>query len=76
VRIEIQDNGVGIPPEQVEKIFAPGFSTDEKSLGMGLHMAATTAMEMDGCLSARSAGPGLGATFVLSLPAERRAAVA
>jgi PAS domain S-box-containing protein len=69
VRLVVADNGVGIPPENLEKIFTHGFTTRKKGHGFGLHSAAVAAGEMGGSLGARSGGPGLGAEFILELPA-------
>ena len=70
VRITITDNGVGIPPENLNRIFNHGFTTKKEGHGFGLHSAANAAKEMGGALTARSDGPGQGATFTLELPAE------
>ena len=67
-RIEIADNGVGIPPENLGRIFSHGFTTRKYGHGFGLHSAALAAREMGGVLTARSEGPGKGATFTLELP--------
>lgn len=66
--IDVQDNGVGIPAENIERIFAMGFSTRGPGHGIGLHTSANLAREMGGTLSARSDGPGHGAVFTLTLP--------
>lgn len=68
VRISVADNGVGIPPENLERIFSHGFTTRKKGHGFGLHSAANAAAELGGSLTASSDGPGRGATFVLVLP--------
>jgi signal transduction histidine kinase len=68
VRFEVRDNGVGIRPEDLTKIFAHGFTTREEGHGFGLHSAANAAREMGGNLAVASDGPGLGATFTLDLP--------
>jgi PAS domain S-box-containing protein len=69
VRISISDNGVGIPKENLDRIFAHGFTTRKDGHGFGLHSAANAAVEMGGTLTVRSDGPGLGATFSLDLSA-------
>ncbi len=68
VQIAIRDNGVGIPPENLTRIFQLGFTTKKNGHGFGLHSAANAAREMGGSLTAHSNGPGTGATFTLSLP--------
>jgi two-component system, NtrC family, sensor kinase len=68
VKISVSDNGVGIPPENLTRIFNHGFTTWKNGHGFGLHSGALAAKEMGGSLSVRSDGPGLGATFTLELP--------
>lgn len=68
VEISFRDNGVGIPPENLTRIFSHGFSTRVGGHGFGLHTGALAAEEMGGRLSASSDGVGLGSTFTLSLP--------
>ncbi|ATB40690.1 histidine kinase [Cystobacter fuscus] len=68
IQLSVQDNGVGIPPEMLTRIFQHGFTTREGGHGFGLHSSALAAQEMGGSLLARSAGPGQGATFTLDLP--------
>jgi PAS domain S-box-containing protein len=70
VRFVIRDNGVGIPPENMTKIFTHGFTTKKDGHGFGLHSAANAAREMGGSLTAASDGPGRGATFALEIPME------
>lgn len=68
IRIEIRDNGVGLPAENLTRIFAHGFTTKRDGHGFGLHSSAIAARQMAGSLWAESEGPGLGATFTLELP--------
>ena len=68
VRISVIDNGIGIPSENMGRIFNHGFTTRESGHGFGLHSAALAAQELGGCLRAESDGPGRGAMFVLDLP--------
>jgi C4-dicarboxylate-specific signal transduction histidine kinase len=67
-RIEVRDNGMGIAPEMITRIFQYGFTTREEGHGFGLHSSALAAQEMGGTLTAHSEGPGKGATFRLELP--------
>lgn len=68
VRLTIRDNGVGIAPKDLTRIFSLGFTTKEHGHGFGLHSGAIAAQEMGGSLFARSNGHGAGAAFVLELP--------
>jgi two-component system sensor kinase FixL len=68
--IEVKDNGVGIAPENLPRIFTQGFTTKKDGHGFGLHISALAAGEMKGKLSCSSPGPGQGATFTLELPME------
>ena len=68
VKIAVADNGIGIAPENLARIFAHGFTTKKDGHGFGLHSAALAATEMGGSLFAHSDGPGHGATFTLELP--------
>jgi len=68
VRIDVDDNGIGIPPENIEKIFNHGFTTKPKGHGFGLHSSACAAIEIGGALSVRSGGVGQGACFTLLVP--------
>jgi two-component system, NtrC family, sensor kinase len=68
VRISVIDNGVGIAPENLTRIFNHGFTTRASGHGFGLHSGALAARELGGTLTAHSDGPGCGATFTLDLP--------
>jgi len=69
VQIYVTDNGIGIPLENLTRIFAFGRTTKATGHGYGLHSSANAAKEMGGSLLAQSGGPGKGATFILELPA-------
>ena len=71
VLISIIDTGVGIPRENLNRIFNYGFTTRAEGHGFGLHSAALAARELGGTLQAQSPGPGMGATFTLTLPLAR-----
>ena len=68
VCISVEDNGAGIAPEHLPKLFTQGFTTKEKGHGFGLHTSALAAKQMRGALEGASAGLGCGAMFVLKLP--------
>jgi PAS domain S-box-containing protein len=66
--ISVNDNGIGIAPENMARIFAHGFTTKKEGHGFGLHSGALAAQEMGGSLTVHSDGLGHGATFALELP--------
>ncbi|NMO15240.1 hypothetical protein HPC49_01810 [Pyxidicoccus fallax] len=68
IRIELRDNGMGIAPEMLTRIFQFGFTTREEGHGFCLHSSALAAQELGGSLTAHSEGLGRGATFSLELP--------
>jgi signal transduction histidine kinase len=68
VQVAVTDTGVGIPAENMIRIFNHGFTTKKSGHGFGLHSGALAARELGGELRVQSDGPGLGATFVLELP--------
>jgi two-component system, NtrC family, sensor kinase len=67
-QIAVVDTGIGIAPENMNKLFRYGFTTRAQGHGFGLHSAANAAREMGGALSASSPGVGAGATFTLEIP--------
>lgn len=68
VRLEVEDNGIGITPENLGHIFSQGFTTRKNGHGFGLHSGRIAAKELGGELSVSSEGAGKGATFTLELP--------
>jgi two-component system, NtrC family, sensor kinase len=68
VRIEVADNGIGIAPENLTRVFSQGFTTRKGGHGFGLHSGALAARELGGSISAESPGIGQGAIFSLELP--------
>ncbi|HEY0991875.1 MAG TPA: PAS domain S-box protein [Kofleriaceae bacterium] len=68
LRVEVIDDGVGISPENLIKIFNHGFTTRPDGHGFGLHAAAIAAKEMGGSLTVDSEGVGRGARFCLTVP--------
>ncbi|MGH7997528.1 MAG: sensor histidine kinase [Opitutaceae bacterium] len=71
VRLTVRDNGVGIPAENLTRIFAHGFTTRPGGHGFGLHSSALAARELGGSLTVASDGPNTGSAFTLELPAAR-----
>jgi len=76
MRVQVTNNGIGIPREDLVSIFNHGFTTKKDGHGFGLHSAANAAKELGGSLTVHSAGPGHGATFTLEqpCPAQKEAA--
>lgn len=68
LKVAISDNGIGIPKENLTRVFSHGFTTRKGGHGFGLHSGANAAKEMGGQLSVQSEGVGKGATFTLELP--------
>ena len=68
VVVTITDQGMGIPPEQLDKIFDPYFSTKQKGSGLGLATAYSIIKQHGGQINCES-NLGQGATFYLYLPA-------
>jgi two-component system chemotaxis sensor kinase CheA len=72
ISITVTDDGRGIDPSVIKKIFEPGFSTAREvselsGRGVGLDVVKTTVEELGGCVNVRST-PGQGASFELTLP--------
>ena len=74
VQISVIDNGIGIPPENLTRIFGHGFTTRKNGHGFGLHSGALAAREMGGSLTVHSDGPCQGAVFTLEFPCQPNAA--
>lgn len=70
VRITIQDRGVGIPNEIVDKIFDPYFTTKQEGSGLGLAICHSIINKHGGYLTVDSR-PGKGSLFTIYLPAMR-----
>jgi len=68
LRFTVQDNGIGIPADNLKRIFSHGFTTKKNGHGFGLHSCANAAKEMKGTMTVASPGIGQGATFTLTLP--------
>ena len=69
--ITIADNGTGIAPENLDRVFNHGFTTKKDGHGFGLHSGANAVKKMRGTLTVHSDGPGCGAAFMLDLPVEQ-----
>ena len=67
VQIDVEDTGVGIPPENLQKIFDLYFTTKEKGSGIGLSMVYRIVQLHDGEVEVQST-PGRGTRFRLVFP--------
>jgi PAS domain S-box-containing protein len=84
VAVEVEDNGIGIAPEEIPRIFRPFEQAGPRHGGLGLGLAISNALAQahGGTLTGTSDGPGSGATFRVELatlqpsPAGERAAAA
>jgi PAS domain S-box-containing protein len=69
--ISVSDNGVGISPDDMSALFSPFFSTKADGIGIDLALIKRIIERHDGQVRVEST-PGLGTTFYLRLPMERR----
>jgi two-component system, NtrC family, sensor kinase len=76
LHLRCEDNGVGIPADQLERVFEKGFSTKSRDTnhGIGLHWCANAVLALGGRIWAASEGPGRGAAMHLMLPIGAREA--
>jgi PAS domain S-box-containing protein len=70
-RISISDNGPGIPPDVLPKLFRPFFTTKAKGTGLGLAVVQKIIVQHGGQVEVRNR-PGGGAEFIVTLPLPRR----
>jgi PAS domain S-box-containing protein len=68
VRIAVIDDGIGIPEENLTRIFNHGFTTRPSGHGFGLHSGALIAQELGGAIHVTSEGWHRGAEFIVELP--------
>ena len=72
--IAVSDNGVGIPPDRLEKIFEYFYQVDGSTtrrfggMGIGLSLCSVIVRAHGGRIWAESAGAGQGSTFYIALP--------
>jgi PAS domain S-box-containing protein len=69
VTITIQDTGPGILPENMEKLFAPFFTTKADGTGLGMVVVKKLVEENQGTIDVSSI-PDKGTTFIISFPSE------
>lgn len=68
VRISVVDQGKGIPPENLQKVFEPFFTTRKRGNGLGLSIVKNTIQAHGGNVSIRNNDPPPGCTVEISLP--------
>lgn len=67
IQIVVGDNGPGIAPDALQKLFNPFFTTKPEGMGLGLSLCATLVERVDGRIEAANI-PGSGARFTIFLP--------
>ncbi len=65
--VRLRDNGCGIPPDKVERIFNPFFTTKEKGTGLGMAISRKIVEAHEGTIDVVSE-PGRGSEFAITLP--------
>lgn len=75
VRISVQDTGPGIPPEEIDQIFAPFFTRKEGGTGLGLALVQKTVFALGGLVGVENREGG-GACFTIRLPMYERRRIA
>lgn len=71
VRVSVQDQGIGIPPEHLNKVFDPFFTTKKRGSGLGLSTVYYIIKNHEGHITVESTRQG-GAMFIIYLPACRQ----
>jgi two-component system nitrogen regulation sensor histidine kinase NtrY len=69
-RLEVADNGCGIPPEVKDRLFEPYFSTKREGTGLGLAIVATVIADHQAFIRVRDNQPR-GSRFIIELPVRR-----
>jgi signal transduction histidine kinase len=67
VEVAVTDSGPGVPPEVINKVFEPFYTTKSEGLGMGLPISRTIIEAHGGRLWAERSAEGTGATFRFTL---------
>jgi signal transduction histidine kinase len=65
--VRVRDNGCGIPPERIDRIFNPFFTTKEKGTGLGMAISKKIVEAHQGTIEVASE-PGRGTEFTITLP--------
>jgi two-component system nitrogen regulation sensor histidine kinase NtrY len=67
VRVEVADQGKGIPPESKSRLFEPYFSTKDQGTGLGLAIVNTIITDHNGFVRVQDNQPR-GTKFIIELP--------
>ncbi len=67
INIEIGDTGVGLTPEECERLFTPYYTSKQHGTGLGLAIVQSVISDHGGTIGVQS-GPGQGTTFQIELP--------
>jgi signal transduction histidine kinase len=70
IKVEVEDTGKGINPENLHNIFNPFYSTKESSLGLGLPIVHKIITSHRGKIEVDN-HPGKGVNFIITLPVQR-----
>src|SRR5262249_58889712 len=70
VRIEVADDGIGIPQQDRRRVFEPYFSTKDRGTGLGLAIVSRIVADHHGYIRVQANEPR-GARFVVELPVSR-----
>ena len=65
--LDVADNGIGLEPESLQRIFSPGYTTKTNGSGLGLHSAANYVIGTGGNIRPYSDGIGHGTTIRVQL---------
>ena len=65
--IQFEDTGIGIPKEELPKIFDPFYTTKEKGTGLGLAVSYNIIKKMNGTITVESEA-GKGSIFTITIP--------
>jgi signal transduction histidine kinase len=71
IKVEVEDTGKGIDPENLHNIFNPFYSTKESSLGLGLPIVHKIITSHRGQIEVDN-HPGRGVNFIITLPAQAK----
>jgi signal transduction histidine kinase len=70
VQLAIKDDGIGISPDHMKKLFEPLFTTKAKGIGLGLVIIKNLVETNQGTIKVESV-EGVGSTFTLILPTKK-----